>query len=82
MLDNMYKINDFIWHVIRCYTPMTTSLGLVTGIVVSELEECGCHVTILDAQHRDFRIIEVDGHEYRIIRGKDKVSPYDVRIIN
>jgi len=81
MLDNMYKVQDFIWHSLRDYSPMYASLGVVTGIIVGELEECGCRVTILDAQHRDFRIIEVDNHEYRIIRGKDKFSPYDVRII-
>ena len=81
MLDNMYKVHGFIWHVLRSYSPMYASLGLVTGIVVGELEEAGCHVTILDAQHRDYRIIEVDGHEYRIFRGKDKFSPYDARII-
>ena len=81
MLDNMYKICDFIWRSLRCHSPMYATLGMVTCIVVGELEECGCHVTILDAQHRDYRIIEVDGHEYRIIRGKDKFSPYDVRII-
>ena len=81
MLDNMYKVQSFIWHVIRCYSPMYASLGLVTGIVVDELEEAGCRVTITDAQHRDFRIIDVDNHEYRIVRGKDKFSPYDVRII-
>ena len=82
MLDNMYKVHGFMWHVLRCYTPMTTSLGLATCIVVGELEEEGCRVTITDAQHRDFRIIEVNDHEYRIFRGKDKFSPYDVRIIN
>ena len=81
MLDNMYKIQDFIFRVIRSYSPMYASLGMVTGIVVGELEECGCRATITDAQHRDYRIIEVDNHEYRIVRGKDRFSPYDVRII-
>ena len=81
MLDNMYKVQDFIWHTLRCYSPMYASLGVVTGIVVGELEEAGCRATITDAQHRDYRIIEVNDHEYRIVRGKDKFSPYDVRII-
>ena len=82
MLDNMYKVGDFIWHTLRDYSHMYASLGLVTGIVVGALEECGCRASIVDAQHRDYRIIEVDNHEYRIMRGKDRFSPYDVRIIS
>ena len=83
MLDNMYKVKDFIWRSLRIhgFCPAFTSIGLATCIVVGELEEAGCRVTITDAQHRDFRIIEVDNHEYRIVRGKDKFSTYDVRII-
>ena len=81
MLDNMYKVKDFIWRSLRCHDPMYATLGMVTCIVAGELEEAGCRVTITDAQHQDYRIIEVDDHEYRIVRGKDKFSPYDVRII-
>ena len=82
MTKNMYKIQDFIWRTLRNYSPMYASLGLVTGIVVSDLKECKCSVTVIDDTHSDYRTIEVDGHLYRIVRGKDKFSTYDVHIIN
>ena len=81
MIDNMFKVKDFIWNSLRMIDPMYVSLGMATCVVISNLQEQGCRVNILDAQHRDYRIIEVDNHEYRIVRGKDKFSHYDVRLI-
>lgn len=82
MLDNMYKVGDFIWHTLRDYSPMYASISLVTGIVIGELEECGLRASVVDARHRDYRIIEVDSHKYRISRSKDNFDKYDVRIIS
>lgn len=81
MLDSEYKVLDFIWHSLRCYSPMYASLGMVTRIIVDELQECECTATITDDKHRDYRTIDVDNHQYRILRGADKFSPYDVKIV-
>ena len=78
---DMYRILNIIFRIVRNYSTRLYSLPQVCKQVIEELKAYGYTVTVTDDKHRGYRIIQVDGHHFKVIRWKDWLS-YDVLAID
>lgn len=72
---------DKLWVFVRDFPTYTYTLPKVCKAAVEWLKSMGYDVSVTDDNHRDFRIIAVDGHHYRILRDTGWLR-YDVRQVD
>ena len=76
----MYRILNLIFRIVRNYSTKLYTLPQVCKQVIEELKSYGYNVAVIDSKHRDFRLIEVDGHTFKVLRWKNW-NTYDVVVI-
>lgn len=77
----VYRILNRILSILYCYTTYHDTLPAVCKDVVKEMKSYGYDVAVTDDRHRDYRLITVDGHLFRIVRERGWMR-YDVILIN
>lgn len=81
MNDPAFKLTDIIWHFIRGYSSNTYSLPYVTNELIKYMTSRGCPTELVDCKHRDYKIVKVCDHQFRIVRIHEWNS-YDIRAID
>lgn len=81
-MDNYIEINEYdvlidIFRFIRDYATYAYTLPDVCRKLLKHLESEGYQVQLVDADHRDYRIIQVEAQRYKILRLKGWTT-YDV----
>ena len=71
---NEYDILLEIFRFIRNYSTSVYTLPQVFREVVRYMKDGGYNVEIVDDKHRDYKILQVEGNSYKIIRWPDWVS--------
>lgn len=71
---NEYDILLEIFRFVRNYSTATHTLPQVFREVVRYMKDGGYNVEIVDDKHRDYKILQVEEHRYKIIRWPDWVS--------
>ena len=66
--NNEYDILLRIFRFVRDYSTETCTITKVCRELIKDLKSSGHDVETVDVHHRDFRIIQVNGHRYKIIR--------------
>lgn len=78
---NIYTLTGELFSFVRCFYPKTYTLPDVLKRTVEYMKSGGYQVSVLDDSHRDYKVISVDDHSFRIVRYKN--SPwYEVEAIN
>lgn len=77
----MNYIRSIIFDVVRRYSTTTYTLPFVLSEVVKYMKSLGYPVTVLDQAHRNYKLLQVGGHTYRIVRNKGWTS-YDVLVVD
>ena len=80
-MTDTYVIDNRIFRFIMGYSIREISLPKITENLIEYIQSMGYDASIVDDKHRDYRIIEVDGHHFRIVRNKDWLR-YDSKIID
>ena len=80
-MTNVYTLNDTIFRFLAGSSTRSITLPKITQKLVEYLRSMGYAVSVIDDDHRDYRIIEVDEHHFRIIRWTDWLR-YDSVIID
>lgn len=75
--DPMYHLLNLIYHTVMDYPIRYNSLRKVCEIILRMLSDLGYSAEIEPGNHRDFRIISVDNHHFRIVRNPNWMR-YDV----
>ena len=78
--SNEYDTLIRIFRFIREYSTATYSLPRVCRELMYDLRDAGYSADITDCNHRDYRILTVNDHQYRIIKYPDW-SRYDVTMV-
>lgn len=69
-----------IFDIVRRYST-TYPLPFVLSEVVRYMKDLGYPVTVLDQAHRNYKLLQVGGHTYRIVRNKGWTS-YEVLAVD
>jgi hypothetical protein len=72
---------DKIWRKTRDYSTATYSLPRVCREVINLLKSEGYDVSVVDDKHRDYRIIQIEDQQWKIVRNNGW-SQYDVLMID
>ena len=75
---NEYDILLDIFRFIRNYSTTTYTLPQVFKELIRHMKDGGYQVKVIDDQHRDHKILQVEEHRYKIIRYPEWVT-YDVQ---
>lgn len=84
-MDNYCDVNEYdvlleIFRFIRDYSTSTYTLPNVCKKLTQYLRDSGYQTIVSDDTHRDYKILQVEAHQYKIIRLKDWLT-YDVQLI-
>ena len=67
----IYKLSDEIFRHVRIYHTKTYTLPDVARRAAEYMKSGGYQVAILDDHHRDYKILGVDNHRFRLVRYKN-----------
>lgn len=81
MNDLTLKLLGIIWWFIRDYSANVYSLSKVTDALIRYMTDRGYFIELVDGKHRDYKIVKVCDHQFRIVRIHGWNS-YDVRTID
>jgi len=70
------NVIDIIFRELQNYSTRNTTITTVTSAVIQVLKEYGYTVTEDPDKLMGSRVIEVDGHRYRIVRNRDWLRYY------
>ena len=63
-----YRLLDEIYYVIRDYTIRSITLPKLCDKVIEFMKSGGSVAAVTDDRHRDYRIVCVDNHRFKIVR--------------
>ena len=65
---NKWRLIDEIYSVIRCYTVRTITLPKLCDKVIEYMKSGGSMAFVTDDRHRDYRILCIDDHRFKVYR--------------
>lgn len=76
-----FRLANEIHHVISDYSTAHCSLPFVCKKVIQYMKDSGSQAEIIDDKHRDYKILRVDNHRFKIVRYRNWLR-YDVTIVD
>ena len=74
---NSVNLSVRVWGFVRDYYPGTYSLPDVTRRLLDHMRAEGHDADLIDGEHRNYKVVKIDGMRFRIIR-RPGWSSYDV----